>query len=84
MNGKYDTTIKLLNILQLLGWLGMVIGLYGLYRVYSDAGLLQAMMVAWPTVIASMILMAGCQIGGVLIDIAIAARAERAGQTDAP
>lgn len=75
MNGNYKKTITLLNILQVIGWLTAIAGLYFGFRIFRSDGLMLAMVNFAPTVLAGMILMAGCQVGGVLIDIARASRA---------
>lgn len=70
MNGNYKTTIKLLNILQLMGWFGMAGGLYAGWQIFSAVGFLEAVVASVPTVMTSMGIMAICQVSGVLIDIA--------------
>lgn len=79
MNGDYSTTIKLLNILQFMGWLGMIGGLYAGWRIYSAIGFIEAVVSAAPAVMASMGIMAICQVSGVLIDIARSSRAIQTG-----
>ncbi len=79
MNGNYKTTIRLLNILQLLGWLGMIGGIYAGWRIFNAAGFLEAVVAAAPAVMSSMGVMALCQVSGVVIDIARSSRAIQAG-----
>ena len=74
MDGNYKTTIRLLNILQVIGWLTAIGGLFFGFRVFQTDGLMLAMLNFAPTTLAGLILMAGCQVGGVLIDLARSAR----------
>lgn len=79
MNGKYKTTIKLLNIIQFIAWLGMIVGLYAAWKIFSAVGFLEAVVTAGPAVLTAMGIMAICQVSGVLIDIARSSRAIQAG-----
>lgn len=70
MTGNYTKTIRLLNIIQLLGWLGLVASLYAGWKVYAVGTFVEALALVGPSALISLVVMAACQIGGVLIDIA--------------
>lgn len=70
MNGDYSKTVKLLNVLQLAGWLVMIAGIIGGFVVYDSAGFISAVIAGGPVFVFGLFLMATAQVAGVLIDIA--------------
>ncbi|MFV1535198.1 hypothetical protein VWX96_17310 [Phaeobacter sp. A90a-4f] len=70
MPGRYQTTIKLLNVIQILGWIIAAISLFSGYQTYLSHGLLVSGLSIAPSLASGLLLMAAGQVGGVLIDIA--------------
>ena len=80
MNGKYGKTIKLMNTIQLFGWIIAAGSLFGWFWLWSSADFISATVYALPGFVMGLLLMAVAHIAGVLIDIADAVRAKPAPQ----
>lgn len=70
MNGNYQKTIRLLNIIQLCGWIGLLVFLFVGWRAYSEAGFVVDASATGESIVGSLLLMAVAHLGGILIDIA--------------
>lgn len=76
MNGKYAKTVKLMNTIQLFGWIIAASSLIGWVWLLSNAGFIGATVNALPAFVMGLLLMAVSHIAGLLIDIAVAVRDE--------
>ncbi|WP_334061702.1 hypothetical protein [Limimaricola cinnabarinus] len=82
MSDPYSTTYKLLNVIQLMGFLSFAAGVIGSLLLWNELPTFDLIAIAVPSILAGLLLMAAGQVGAAILNISRDIRALRQEATE--